>query len=76
MDAQLFLAHADDHRAVLDNGIPVDTALDAPAPDILLLEAQRGANLLAPPDALPAQGWAIVAPTGPPGGRCLELIAP
>jgi len=54
----------------------VDTALDAPAPDILLLEAQRGANLLAPPDALPEQGWAIVAPKGPTGDRLLELIAP
>ncbi len=76
MDAQLFLAHADDHRAVLDNGIPVDTALDAPASESLLPDAQRGANLLAPPDALPEQGWAIVAPKGPAGDHLLELIAP
>lgn len=76
MDAHLFLAHADDRRALLDHGIPVDTALDAPAPEIPLLDVQRGANLLAPPDALPEQGWAIVAPKGAAGDRLLELIAP
>lgn len=76
MDAQLFLAHADDHRAFLDNGIPVESALDAPASESPLPHAQRGVNLLAPPDALPKQGWAIVAPKGPAGDRLLELIAP
>lgn len=76
MDAQLFLAHADDHQPVLDNGIPIDTALDAPATNVPLPSAKRWANLLAPPDALPEQGWAIVAPKGPAGDRLLELVAP
>lgn len=76
MHAHLFLAHADDHAPVLDNGLLIDTALDAPAPEILPAEATRWANLHAPPDALPEQGWAIVAPKGLPGDRLLDLVAP
>jgi len=73
---QLFLAHADDHRPVLDEGIPLSTALDAPAPEAPLDVRTRDANFKGLPDALPAQRWAIVAPNGPAGDRLLELAAP
>ncbi len=76
MNAQLFLAHADDHHPVLDDGIPLDTTLDAPAPDAPLPAAQRFVNLSGSPDSLAEQQWAIVAPKGPIGDRLLSLVAP
>jgi hypothetical protein len=76
MDVQLFLAHADDHRPVLEEGIPWRAVLDAPAPDPLPPSPQRLANVHAPPDALPEQRWALVAPKGPLGDRLLSLVAP
>ncbi|HRI71475.1 MAG TPA: helix-turn-helix domain-containing protein [Polyangium sp.] len=76
MDAQLFLAHADDHEPMLKDGIPVDTTLDAPLPEQARLEVKRSARLGVEPDDLQGQQWAIVAPKGPVGDRLLELVAP
>lgn len=80
MEAQLFLAHADDHRPVLEQGIAVDSTLeatvDAAESPIDLSMGKRSANLAASPNALAEQKWAILAPKGPEGDRLLELIAP
>lgn len=76
MEAQLFLAHADDHQPILDQGMAVDSTFEAPASSIDPNTAKLAANLAAPPDALPDQKWAILAPKGPAGDRLLELIAP
>lgn len=76
MEAQLFLAHADDHQPILDQGIALDATFEAPVSPIDPGMSKRAANLAAPPDVLPDQKWAIVAPKGPLGDRLLELIAP
>ncbi|MDC0746713.1 hypothetical protein [Polyangium mundeleinium] len=75
-DIQLFLAHADDHRPLLDEGLPLAATLDAPAQDAPPEASERLANVDAPADALPEQRWALVAPKGSAGDRLLSLVAP
>ncbi|MRG98056.1 helix-turn-helix domain-containing protein [Polyangium spumosum] len=75
-DIQLFLAHADDHRPILDEGLPLVATLDAPAQGAPPEALHRLANVHAPPDALPEQRWALVAPKGPAGDRLLSLLEP
>lgn len=76
MNIQLFLAHADDQRPILDEGIPLGATFDAPPPEAPPEASPRLANLHAPPDALSEQRWALVAPNGPAGDRLLSLVAP
>ncbi|MDI1442451.1 hypothetical protein [Polyangium sp. 6x1] len=75
-ELQLFLAHADDHRPVLAEGLPFVATLDAPAQSAPPEAPQRLANVHAPSDALPEQRWALVAPKGPAGDRLLSLLEP
>ncbi|MDI3287809.1 helix-turn-helix domain-containing protein [Polyangium sp. 15x6] len=75
-ELQLFLAHADDQRPVLDGGLPLAATLDAPGLDAPPETLRRVANLQASPDALPGQRWALVAPKGLAGDRLLSLLAP
>jgi len=76
MDLQLFLAHADDHHPVLNDGVPLESTLDAPAPKAPDLATERFINLSGSPDALPNQQWALVVPAGPEGDRLLSLVEP
>lgn len=76
MDIQLFLAHADDHRPVLADGLPRSSAAVAPAPGAAPPAPTVLANRSAPVDSLHDQRWAILAPRGPEGDRLLRLIAP
>jgi hypothetical protein len=76
----LFLADADDHRPVLDEGLPGETSQQGPKP--------KGAQAVqrdnsfgrretdAAPNDLPAQRWAVVAPEGKEGDRLLDAVAP
>ena len=75
-EVQLFLAHADDHRPILDGGLPFVAALDAPTPRVPPEVSQRLANVHALPDVLSEQRWALVAPKGSAGDRLLSIIAP
>jgi hypothetical protein len=74
MNVQLFLAHADDQRPVLDEGLPWSAALDAPSPEEPPRDPERLANLHGTPNDLPKQRWALVAPKGPEGDRLLSLV--
>ena len=76
MDIQLFLAHADDHHPVLNDGVSVEATLDAPRPNASEIATRRFVNLSGSPDALPDQQWAIVAPAGSEGDRLLSLVEP
>lgn len=76
MDIQLFLAHADDHRPILHDGVSLETTRDAPAPKAPELATRRFANLSGSSDSLPDQPWAIVAPLGPEGDRLVSLVKP
>lgn len=76
MDIQLFLAHADDHHPLLDDGVPLERTLEAPTPDPSNLVTRRAAKLQGSPDSLADQQWAIVAPSGSAGDRLLSLIDP
>lgn len=75
-DVHLFLAHADDHQAVLPTGVPLERMFDAPTPEPFDLTKKRIINLDGSPDALSTQQWAIVAPTGSIGDRLLSLVEP
>jgi hypothetical protein len=75
MDLELFLAHADDLRPVLDTGLPPDTAALAPKPP------ETGAVKdfrydSSDPDSLPDQRWGLIVPEGPEGDRLLGLVEP
>ncbi|WNG15169.1 hypothetical protein [Cystobacter fuscus] len=73
MNLELLLTHADDHHPTLEEGLPLESALNPPRP---------GANEMpthlwdsgGDPNALPAQRWGVVAPEGPAGDRLLVLI--
>jgi hypothetical protein len=75
-DFELLLARADDHRPVLDTGLPLAstfTRLPAPPP----LDASTHLwDSSGDPQSLPAQRWGVVAPRGPEGDRLLALIQP
>jgi hypothetical protein len=71
----LLLAHFDDRKPALEEGLPFDTAADGPPPleddEPIAISYDRS-----DPDSLPHQRWGIVAPQGPEGDRLLSLIAP
>ena len=74
---ELLLAHADSHRPVADQGLPLEAAASAP-PDAVP-EAQEETHLWddgEDPNSLPAQRWGLVVPEGPEGDRLLALIEP
>ena len=74
----LLLAHADDPRPVLENGLDGDAAQRGPRPR----KAVRGDDSPdwrrtdADPNDLPAQRWAVIALEGREGGRMPEAITP
>lgn len=74
MDIELLLAHADDHRPVLE-GLPLGAASSSPRP-----EGERLPEHLrydsADPSSLPAQRWGVIAPEGLLGDRLLGAIEP
>lgn len=75
MDLELLLAHADDTRPVLENGLPLGAASAAPRPkERADLEDFRHDG--GDPNSLPEQRWGIVAPEGPLGDELLSLIDP
>ncbi len=76
MDIQLFLAHADDHNPLLNDGVPFESTLDAPAPKAPELATRRFVNLSGSPDSLADQQWALIAPAGAAGDRLLSLVEP
>ena len=76
MNLQLFLAHADDHRPVLADGLPRSLAYGAPRPDFEPPEPSELLNRSGPADSLREQRWGVIAPKGPAGDRLLRLIEP
>ncbi|WP_437657779.1 hypothetical protein [Sorangium sp. So ce1182] len=79
MDLHLFLAHADDHAPVLDEGLPRSAADEAALAAAVAPRRNKHKHLTRPEgltDSLPDQRWGIVAPKGPIGDRLLECVAP
>ncbi|XXX78718.1 hypothetical protein WMF30_08070 [Sorangium sp. So ce134] len=76
MNMQLFLAHADDHRPVLEDGLHRRAVYDAPRPDFDPPEPSDLLNRSGPADSLREQRWGVIAPKGPAGDRLLQLIKP
>jgi hypothetical protein len=76
VNIQLFLAHSDDHKPVLPDGIPRDAALHAPRLAAAPPGSKRLVSIAAHSDELPEHRWGIVAPKGPDGDRLLRLIEP
>lgn len=75
MNLELLLTHADDHRPVLADGLPMDAAETAPRPATkTTLEDFRHDG--GDPNSLPDQRWGLVVPEGPLGDRLLSLIEP
>ena len=75
MNLELLLTHADDHLPTLEEGLPLESALNPPRP----AASDMPTHLWDPggePNELPAQRWGVVAPEGPAGDRLLALIAP
>ncbi|WP_437755148.1 hypothetical protein [Sorangium sp. So ce1389] len=74
-EIELFLAHADDHRPVLAEGLPLESLTDAPRPPPepppRYLRYDTGDV-----HSLPQQRWALVVPEGPVGDRLLGAVAP
>jgi hypothetical protein len=76
MECELLLAHADDHRPVLESGLPADSLRHAAGS---ALHASLPTHLWDPgsdPNDLPSQRWGVIAPEGPAGDRLLALIEP
>ncbi|HEX5753151.1 MAG TPA: hypothetical protein VFZ09_43525 [Archangium sp.] len=76
MELELLLAHADDHRPVLESGLPDASLGQAPAS---AQRSQTSTHLWDPggdPNDMAAQRWAVIAPEGPVGDRLLALVAP
>ncbi|HYO72252.1 MAG TPA: hypothetical protein VEU33_39890 [Archangium sp.] len=76
MELELLLAHADDHRPVLESGLPDDSLGQAPTS---AQRSQMPTHLWDPggdPNDLAAQRWGVIAPEGPAGDRLLALLAP
>jgi hypothetical protein len=71
----LLLAHFDDQRPALSEGLPYDAAADGPRP---VLDEEFLAFRYDPsdPQSLPMQRWGIVAPRGAEGDRLLSLVNP
>jgi hypothetical protein len=75
MRLELLLAHADDGKPVLPEGLREETLQAAPRPVPLelpqrLWDENRDANLLS------RQRWGLVVPKGADGDRLLEVVAP
>ena len=72
---ELLLAHVDDQRPTLEEGIPMDAAATAPRP-----ANKQGVEDFrhdgGDPNLLPDQRWGLVVPEGSVGDRLLELIKP
>jgi len=75
MDLELLLAYADDQRPVLDDGLPLSAAKDAPRPkereDLEDFRHDGG-----DPNSLPEQRWGLLVPEGELGDRLLSLVEP
>ena len=74
-DLNLLLAHADDHRAVMEDGLTYDSAGDQKA-DRAAAEGLSFYDLGAGGNDLAAQGWSVVAPLGQRGDELLARIQP
>ncbi|WP_437670478.1 hypothetical protein [Sorangium sp. So ce131] len=75
MNLELLLAHADDHRPVLAEGIPPAALSAAPRPEEVPLPTHLRYDA-ADPESLPDQRWGVIAPEGPAGDRLLGAVAP
>jgi hypothetical protein len=76
MDLELLLAHADDHRPVLESGLSDDALQHTPSS---ANATQTPTHLWDPggdPNDLVSQRWGVIAPEGPEGDRLLALIEP
>lgn len=74
MNIELLLAHADDGRPTLEEGLSLDAAASAPAP-----AAPPGEDLRhdgGDPGSLREQRWGLVVPEGKIGDRLLALVEP
>jgi len=77
MNIELLLAHADDHRPVLEEGLPVEATWQAPRPRHgSRADVPTWAAVEADPNDLKQQRWGVIAPSGEEGDRLLEAIAP
>jgi hypothetical protein len=74
----LLLAEADEHRPVLDKGLPSEATLQGPkatkitGAEDTFLRRMDGADA----NDLKLQRWGVIAPNGPSGDRLLEAIQP
>jgi hypothetical protein len=77
-EIQLLLAHAKDHRPVLETGLPVSATETAPRPVPLpnRIEVPSWESKDAAPNDLAAQRWGVIAPMGPLGDSLLQAIEP
>ena len=75
MSIELLLAHADDQRPVLEDGLPVDAAGSAPRP-AQKVSAEDFRHDGGDPNDLHDQRWGLIVPDGPAGDRLLEVIEP
>jgi hypothetical protein len=76
MNLELLLAHADDHRPVLETGLPADSLQHTPS---AAQQTQTPTHLWDPggdPNDLASQRWGVIAPEGPVGDRLLAIIEP
>jgi hypothetical protein len=75
---QLLLAHAEDHQPVLDQGLEIESAREAPKPTQLpgRVEVPAWERPSAPPNDLVAQRWGVIVPEGEWGDSLLRAIAP
>jgi hypothetical protein len=76
MDLELLLAHADDHRPVLESGLGADSLQRVPGS---ALQTQTPTHLWDPggdPNDLASQRWGVIAPEGPAGDRLLAVLEP
>lgn len=72
---ELLLAHGDDQRPTLAQGLSLEAALSQPRPG----DGQMPTHLWdsgGDPNDLTAQRWGVVVPEGPSGDRMLALIEP
>jgi hypothetical protein len=74
MSIELLLAHADDSRPALEEGLPESAA--AQAVEAGAVKAGSFRDESEDPNLLSAQQWGLIAPQGPVGDRLLALIEP
>lgn len=75
---QLLLAHAEDHRPVVEEGLAVESTREVPKPEALprRVEVPTWERPDAAPNDLEAQRWGVIAPEGELGDSLLRAIAP